>query len=500
MADIAQTSANLSRVAAPSPPPASAAITTPADEADAADEEPALEEPAPEELAEPVLDESEFLDFATAARSLGITPEPAASPASEPPAVPADPMADAVESLAQAASMPGPAADPIAQAPNEPVKSVASPEAAPEPASEGGPSIDDVLADAAAELAAVSVTDVRTAADPATDAPPEALAPKAKPIAVTEDDFAAPESVAPPQPEAVAIAATVPAAAPPAPAPSSDDRRLADLETRANQPPVADIEALDKALAANAERSVAEAAAQPPVPKPEPKVDPTPDPSPVEPSAKQGVSPTPAAIVAAATTPSPASPATPEPVPAAVPVERKPLSERIGAVTHPIAGVLGKAVAPIVQLHAKMPEGTRQTVGFLALMQVFAAAVVWGWVLTPKLEKDVRVDTAGVYQSDAEAHEAEEKAKAERAARAEAHKAEQAKADEHAAGGHGSGHGAKDDHGKSGAKKDDHGGGGDAHGKKDDKKKADAHGKPAEKKSASSKKKKDAKADAHGGH
>jgi hypothetical protein len=563
MADIARTTASITGTpeltkAEPSDQVIEAPVTT------ALDEQPetlppsgasaTAVPPAPSDLPD-----ADLLDYTGAAETPGGAADARATDAVAPSTQP-NPLELAAAELAQTLDTPAPAADeipatiesPVVPATDAPQSGVTPTGSVASDAPVSGASIDDVLADAAAELAAALPPIERAAvagSEPIADAAASVTTDPVgvKPIDFNDDDFATADDVAAqesagtttsassssasavaptdassasPDASAAAVArsetpvgaplsplsATAPEPAQPqtkppsiAPAFTPDAGKIADLESRANQPPVADIEALDKALAANAEKSVAEATANP-APTPAAPVSDASAPAPAAPSPKPATSTPPKPVPAPASAPETLVTTTIE----SAPVEQIPLRKRVGGLFRPVTSLASLVLMPIANLHAKMPEGTRQTLGFLAMMQIFAAAVVWGWIFTPKLQKDVEVDTAGVYASDAEAHEAAEKAHTAKAAGGHG------EAKEHGdAGGHGeakadahgdSGHAKKDDHGADKSKKNAHGS--DAHGKKDDKKKADAHGKPAEKKTASksSSKKADAKKDAHGGH
>ncbi|MBY0262199.1 MAG: hypothetical protein K2Q20_07625, partial [Phycisphaerales bacterium] len=127
-------------------------------------------------------------------------------------------------------------------------------------------------------------------------------------------------------------------------------------------------------------------------------------------------------------------------------VEPKPEPKpKLAAVLAPIGRVTTAALMPLNSLHAKLPESTRQTVAYIAIMNVFFASVVWFMALRPRPEAEVSYDVKAIYLTEQAAREAEREAKAK--AEAESKK-----------GGHGE---AKKDEGHGAAKKDEgHGGGG----------------------------------------
>lgn len=262
-------------------------------------------------------------------------------------------------------------------------------------------------------------------------------------------------------------AATAKAATPaPTHSGTEDPSKRAELESRANQPPIGDIEELDKALAHSAEAVMAEAQRTPPTPEPAPASPPAPEP------VVKAPEPVPAHVAVAAATVAAAEAVAVEPKPNAKP--------KLAAVLAPIGRVTTAALMPLNSLHAKLPESTRQTVAYIAIMNVFFASVVWFMALRPRPEAEVSYDVKAIYLTEQAAREAEREARAK--AEAESKK-----------GGHGE---AKKDDGHGGAKKDDGHGGGGGHGEAKKPAKKDAgHGeaKKPDKKAAA---KKDA---GHGG-
>jgi len=230
---------------------------------------------------------------------------------------------------------------------------------------------------------------------------------------------------------------------------TEDPGKQAELERRANQEPIGDIEELDKALAQSAEAVMADAQ-RAPVPAAA-----MPAPAPVaEPVAR---------------TPEPELAAVAVAVAAAAPVEIKPAArERLGSALAPIGHAATVALMPLHSLHAKLPESTRQTVAYIAIMNVFFASVVWFMALRPRPEAEVSYDVKAIYLSEQAAREAEReaKAKAEAESKKGGHGEEKKKDGGHGeakkpekkdAGGHGE---AKKPDTKAAAKKDaGHGGG-----------------------------------------
>lgn len=341
-------------------------------------------------------------------------------------------------------------------------------------------SLDAALADAAEELASapVSAQPPMPAAAPAAHTPePDARAPQAaqKPASLKDH---------------MAMAAAAASAEHPHDEPEHD----------ATPAPVADREQLDQALAANADKALEDAQRE--LDQHAATVAATPEPEPAAPLAE-----TPAPTdVAASPAPAPAPPApaaksTPTPAPAPQPplVEILPTEPKRSKVAVLSAALLAP-LRPIAALHEKFGESTRQTIGYIAVMNVFFASVVWFFALQKPVTRDPVSMGAHAFHSDEEAATA--KAAHAAAHAADAHGAEH-KTDGHGASGsdsdHGSGHGEK----KPEAKKSSSGHGSDSdHGaKKPEAKKADAKKAETKKTAAkTTKKKSDAKADAHGGH
>lgn len=258
-----------------------------------------------------------------------------------------------------------------------------------------------------------------------------------------------------------------------------DAGKRARLETAADQPPVADIDQLDQALAANADKALEDAQRE----LDDLAIDPAPNESAQEPAAvepqpiakPEALAPTPAPVPAAPISKPVAVPAAPAPAAEVVSIPpAEPRPSRFAA----LAGALVAPLRPLAAFHAKLSDQTRQTIAYIAIMNVFFASVVWFFALQRPVTRDP-------LSTPIHNHASDEEARAAKAARHDDH------ADAHGAAAQDSGHGAAS-HGSS-----------DAHGakktetKKAEPKKADA------KKSAStksSKKKTEAKADAHGGH
>jgi hypothetical protein len=273
---------------------------------------------------------------------------------------------------------------------------------------------------------------------------PEAPAPAAVPAAIEEidADFASPEQLT--QSEAAVDAA-----------------KQAELEARASQPPVGDIEALDKALAEGAEGMIERSRAPEPAAA-EPVAEPAAGTGPgagsgggagVEATSESRVAVAAATVAAASVTAAAARGPEPAVAPADEPRTRG-VGERVGSGMGVVLGPLGRvatvALRPLSAAHERLGEQTRQTLGYLAIMNVFFASVVWFMVLRPRPEPTVTYDVRSIYLSEQAAREAE-RAKAAEAAKAK-------KDDGHGAAKKDEKKPAKKDDKKGAAKKDDHGG------------------------------------------
>lgn len=401
-------------------------------------------------------------------------PEEVAAPVMAPAVpAPAEPSAVAAAPLAEPAASAAPRSDAPAAAAPVPDQEHVSEHA----------SLDAALADAAEELASAQL-----AAEP--------IEPVAAPAArTTEVAASVPEATEKP----VSLKDEVVMAA----AAASAEHPHEEPENDATPAPVADIQQLDQALAANADKALEDAqreldqhaatAAANPEPEPAAPVAETPA------TAAAAPSPVPAAAPPAPAA-KPASPA-PQPAPAAQPplVEILPSEPQRSKVALLSAALLAP-LRPIAALHEKFGESTRQTIGYIAVMNVFFASVVWFFALQKPVTRDPVSMGAHAYHSDEEAATAKA---AHAAAHTEKHSADahgaEPKSDGHGASGHDSGHGEK----KPEAKKSsaDHGSDSGHGAKKAEPKKADAKKAEAKKTAAKpAKKKSDAKADAHGGH
>ncbi|HMN42671.1 MAG TPA: hypothetical protein PKE29_17660 [Phycisphaerales bacterium] len=244
--------------------------------------------------------------------------------------------------------------------------------------------------------------------------------------------------------------------------PSAEELRV---EAPAPAPPGApvNIERLDAALAANADKALA--AAQDDLASAEPVPLPAPSPGPRAAAAPEPVPPAPVAPPAtiahheAEVQPElPAEPATHGPIAAAVAEPAAPKA--------PLSAVLLAPLRPLAALHERLGESTRQTIGYCAILTLFSAACAWGLPLfLKKPEMDpARGEQPFIYNDTTPAHGVRAPARHDGDSKGAAH-----------GGGGGGGHGEA-------AKKDD-------------------HARPEKKTSSRAKKpSKAAKPDPHGGH
>lgn len=149
-----------------------------------------------------------------------------------------------------------------------------------------------------------------------------------------------------------------------------DAQMVAALESAANQAPVADIEQLDAALAAGAEKALHDAQKE------------------IQDAAPAAPAPPPAPAEPAPSLPAPASgPQAPTPEPAVAPLPAAPAQTAspahladTPAPRRTFGALLAPVLEPLAAMHIRLGEPARQTVGYVAVMTFFSGAVIWGFI------------------------------------------------------------------------------------------------------------------------
>lgn len=237
---------------------------------------------------------------------------------------------------------------------------------------------------AAAELVQAELAAQQPAADIATIEPPSPPAPddhsgdsRASPQAppAPADDFSSPETITRLDERLAANAQALSDAAPcTAAATTSNDAAPGPASEAIAADEVDDAE-IQSQIAA--EEAAHPARAPEPVAKPAPKASapvPTPAPAPAMPAR-------PAPTPAAAKAPSAAATATPDtaPAPAKPAMPAMPARQfHVGAI---FAGVAAACVRPVASYTSRLSPTVRQTIGYAALVTIFQAACLWGFLI-----------------------------------------------------------------------------------------------------------------------